>query len=55
MISNYSAPIEAPVWVLSSYTMNATHENIIKYIIQNLPNKTLINAIEFESKAIDEI
>ena len=36
-------------------TKNDTHGNIIKDIIQNLPNKAMINVVEFENKAIDEI
>ena len=39
----------------TSKAKNDTHDNIIKDIIQNLPNKAMINVIEFEDKAIDEI
>lgn len=39
----------------TSKVKNDTHDNIIKDIIQNLPNKAMINVIEFENKAIDEI
>lgn len=39
----------------TSNTKNDTHGNIIKDIIQNLPNKAMINVVEFENKAIDEI